>query len=171
MSNDYETSLNFQKFPNFWSKFNKVIDYDALKNVQTGYKLIFCSNVPVREEMGTCIDGDGNLDTTLSTLSIYDDGIFNTNSINLILVEDFNDETESELLGWSIQMSGNSDKEILVDNDDPLSVKCVFLVKHNSSTNKDFVLCYSRLSTPVKVHESITLPKGCKFIEVDEVIV
>lgn len=56
------------------------------------------------------------------------------------------------------------DKPVWIDYDGNIIVKGVFLVK--SSNN--FVMCYCRFSTPIMVRDTITIPKGSKFVQVGE---
>lgn len=166
---DYEYAFTFRKPKDFWVHLNKqmvIKDRDTL-NDDGLYHLILFSSLP--KDPNECIDSNGCLKQSATGMtkitSGYTDQTFHLgvewidngeNGFNLFLDEwEDNDDPTSEKVNV----------EIPIDEETELYVRGVMLCKTTGSdTGTDYVVAFTRESTPVRCFNYISLMYGSSFV-------
>lgn len=78
MSNDYETTINFQKFSNFFEEINKVWD---ISNLGNDYVFKFANKIPIDVE--SVLDNNNDLNVNATGLDLIDDSFFTVEDFRL----------------------------------------------------------------------------------------
>ena len=166
---DYETTFTFRKPQDFWVHLNKqmvIKDRDTL-NDDGLYHLILFSSLP--KDPNECIDSNGCLKQSATGMtkitSGYTDQTFHLgvewidngeNGFNLFLDE------------WENNSDPTSEKvnvEIPIAEETELYVRGIMLCKvTGSDTGTDYVVAFTRESTPVRVFNYLTLMYGSSFV-------
>ncbi len=152
MTDDYETSWTFRKPNHFWTLLNKQIDLSGLNDSQ--YRLLFFTSIP--DDFNDIINSYGCMKDngyTLVNPNYYD-------RVNFDLKMDLIDNGEN---GFRLSIDNNNVTDIAIET--PFYLKAVALVKNTGTmAGNDYVVAYSRLSTPIYCKNSITLPSYCEFV-------
>ena len=166
---DYEYAFTFRKPKDFWVHLNKqmiIKDRDTL-NDDGLYHLILFSSLP--KDPNECIDSNGCLKQSATGMtkitSGYTDQTFHLgvewidngeNGFNLFLDE------------WENNSDPTSEKvnvEIPIAEETELYVRGIMLCKvTGSDTGTDYVVAFTRESTPVRVFNYLTLMYGSSFV-------
>lgn len=166
---DYEYAFTFRKPKDFWVHLNKqmvIKDRDTL-NDDGLYHLILFSSLP--KDPNECIDNNGCLKQSATGMtkitSGYTDQTFHLgvewidngeNGFNLFLDE------------WENNSDPTSEKvnvEIPIAEETELYVRGIMLCKvTGSDTGTDYVVAFTRESTPVRVFNYLTLMYGSSFV-------
>ena len=166
---DYEYAFTFRKPKDFWVHLNKqmvIKDRDTL-NDDGLYHLILFSSLP--KDPNECIDSNGCLKQSATGMtkitSGYTDQTFHLgvewidngeNGFNLFLDE------------WENNSDPTSEKvnvEIPIAEETELYVRGIMLCKvAGSDTGTDYVVAFTRESTPVRVFNYLTLMYGSSFV-------
>jgi len=166
---DYEYAFTFRKPKDFWVHLNKqmvIKDRDTL-NDDGLYHLILFSSLP--KDPNECIDSNGCLKQSATGMtkitSGYTDQTFHLgvewidngeNGFNLFLDEwEDNDDPTSEKVNVEIPIAEETE----------LYVRGIMLCKvTGSDTGTDYVVAFTRESTPVRVFNYLTLMYGSSFV-------
>ena len=166
---DYEYAFTFRKPKDFWVHLNKqmvIKDRDTL-NDDGLYHLILFSSLP--KDPNECIDSNGCHKQSATGMtkitSGYTDQTFHLgvewidngeNGFNLFLDE------------WENNSDPTSEKvnvEIPIAEETELYVRGIMLCKvTGSDTGTDYVVAFTRESTPVRVFNYLTLMYGSSFV-------
>lgn len=166
---DYEYAFTFRKPKDFWVHLNKqmvIKDRDTL-NDDGLYHLILFSSLP--KDPNECIDSNGCLKQSATGMtkitSGYTDQTFHLgvewidngeNGFNLFL-DEWEDNTDPT--------SKKVNVEIPIAEETELYVRGIMLCKvTGSDTGTDYVVAFTRESTPVRVFNYLTLMYGSSFV-------
>lgn len=160
MADDYETTLTFRKSKYFWKFVNRQMKiYDASDNGlnDSQYSLLFFSSMP--ENIYDCIDENTGCLTSGTGLTQITEGFTN---VSFDLGVRWLDEGEN---GFALFLDSEENIEILINEGVSFYVKGVILVKNTGSmSGSNYVVAFSRLSTPQKCQNAITLQSYSDFV-------
>lgn len=158
--NDYETVISFRKSKYFWKFLNKQIMLQDLEaaNGEGGYKILFFSSMP--DNFNDCINENTGCLQSADGLTQITEDITNV-SFNLGIR--WIDEGEN---GFSLFLNNEENIDIAITEGVSLYVKGVALVKETGKIEgtSNYVIAYSRLSTPLKCQNTITLQSYSEFV-------
>lgn len=149
---DYETSWTFRKPNHFWKLLNVQMDLQDLNDAD--YKLMFFSNIP--DDFNDAIDSNGCLNT--SAVTLIDSNYYTQTPFQLGI--EYLDNGEN---GFKLYLNSASVTHIPITT--PFYCKAIALVKEEGThTGQNYVVAYSRLTTPVYCVDDISLQAYCEFV-------
>ena len=166
---DYEYAFTFRKPNTFWANLNKTMeikDRDTL-NDDGLYHLILFSSLP--QDPNECIDNNGCLKQSATGMTKIDSGYTDqTFHLGVEWIDNGENGFNLFLDEWENNSDPTSEKvnvEIPIAEETELYVRGIMLCKvTGSDTGTDYVVAFTRESTPVRVFNYLTLMYGSSFV-------
>lgn len=159
--NDYEHTLSFSLNKRFFKDINKANCF-SLNSMNQGesedgdvYSLLLCSSLP--DNVYDCVFDESDVGKVAGTLKSpsqvagWNTLIIEEEIPDLQLYVEFINEGEA---GFIIHIANNSDIQINLGDEEDLVLKGIII--YNTRTN--YMLSFSRLSSPIHIKNFITIP-------------
>lgn len=157
---DYETTFTFRKSKYFWKFLNRqILIFDADNGTlnDSQYRLLLFSSMP--DDFNNCIDEDTGCLVPAQGLTQITEGFEN---VSFDLGVRWLDDGEN---GFSLYLDSEENIELLIEEGVSFYVKGAALAKETGSMgDKDFIIAYARLSTPIRCQNAITLQAYSEFV-------